>query len=126
MWGIIEINTSIVVVNLPTLMPILDWLLEMRKRVKDYMARATRAETAVDGMLLRRETPRRSISAFGDDPENPQATYGDESYELENQARRPSASAAEEMNGQSFGYGITSSGSLQERESSVPFHVTNA
>ena len=52
MWGIVEINVSITVINIPTLMPIVDWCLERSKKVNDHMAKATHYEDAIDGMLL--------------------------------------------------------------------------
>ncbi len=123
MWSIIEIHTSVTVVNLPTLMPILDWCLEKKNKVRDYLDKATRADDAIDGMVLARRKPRTSISPFEDDPENPQAD-NEGTYELEPQAQRPSASSAE-LGRRTLSFETTSSGSLREREHSMPFRVTN-
>ena len=124
MWSFIEINTSVIVVNLPTLMPIFDWCLESKKRVKDYLDKATRADVAIDGIVLSRRKSRTSISACEDDPENPQADDED-TYELESLAQRPSESSAE-YGRQTLSLETTSSGSLREREHNTPFRVTNA
>ncbi len=123
MWSFIEIKTSIIVVNLPTLMPILDWCLESKIIIKDYLDKATRADVAIDGIILSRRKPRTSISAGEDDPESLQADDGD-TYELESLARRPSESSAE-YGRQRLSLETTSSGSLREREHNTPFRVTN-
>ena len=148
MWGIIEINVSITVINMPTLMPIVDWCLERPKKINDHMAEATHHEDAVDGMLLMKKKPRTSISASIDDPENPSAAYYDEvhdpdhhqperhpasdqperdqpAYQLENQARRSLASSAAEFDRRPSTFEITTSGSVHEREMSRSYYVTN-
>ena len=148
MWAIIEINVSITVINMPTLMPIVDWCLERPKKVNDHMAKATHYEDAIDGMLLTNKKPRVSISASNDDPENPSATYHDEvyhpdhdqperypafrqrerdqpDYQLENQARRSLASSVPEFDRRPSAFETTTSDSLYEREMSRSYHVTN-
>ena len=90
------------------------------------MAKATRADDAIDGMLLASRRPRMSISASQDDPENPQAGHDEEVYvyQPEYQARRPSESVAEFAR-QPSGFETTSSGSLEERGHFVPYRVVN-
>ena len=148
MWGIIEINVSITVTNVPTLMPIVDWCLERPKKVNDHMAKATHYEDAIDGMLLMNQKPRISISASKDDPDNPSAAYYDEvydpdrhqperhpashqrerdqaDYQLENQARRSLASSAAELDRRPSTFETTTSSSLDDREMSRSYRVTN-
>lgn len=68
MWSIIEINISIIVVNIPALMPILDWGLDIvyrsKKNVDEYMARASHGSAVTKGMILQRENSRERISSF--------------------------------------------------------------
>ena len=143
MWAIVEINVSITVINMPTLMPIVDWCLERPKKVNDHMAKATHYEDAIDGMLLTNKKPRVSISASNDDPENPSAAYHDDhhqpehypafhqrecdqpDFQLENQARRSPASSASDFDRRPPAFETTTSNSLYEREMPRSYHVTN-
>ena len=154
MWGIIEINVSVTVINIPTLMPIVDWCLERVKKVNDHMAKATHNEDAINGMLLTKRKPRMSISPSNDDPENPSAANHDEvysleevhhpghdqpdhhpsfhqpegdqsDYQLDNQARGSLASSAAELDRQPSTLETTTSSNLHGRDLSRSYHVTN-
>ena len=148
MWGIIEINVSITVINMPTLMPIVDWCLERQKKVNNHMAKATHYEDAIDGMLLVNQKPRMRISASNDDPENPLVAPHEEVYhldhyqpedypafnqperdqpddQLDSQARRSLASSAGESDRRPSALETRTSGSLYERETSRSYYVTN-
>ena len=65
MWSIIEINTSITVISLPTLMPIGDWCLDVyhwlfgkMKTLDEHMAKnASHGIEVTNGMLLRKTRP---------------------------------------------------------------------
>ena len=148
MWGIIEINVSITVINLPTLMPIVDWCLERPKKVSDHIAKATHYKDTINSILLMNKKPRISVSPSNDDPENPLAAYHDEIYQpnyhqpgphsaihqpgrdqpdlqLENQARRSLASSAAELSRRPSAFEKPTSGSLHEREIPRSYYITN-
>lgn len=114
MWSLIEINTSITLLNMPALMPILDWCLDiwvwLRTKKQELEAGATHGADAIDSILLKPTRRRMSLS--------------DSEADREYQAQRHSESAAE-AGRRSFGLERTSSGSLHEQEIRGQFRVVN-
>lgn len=81
MWSLIEINTSITVVNMPALMPILDWCLDVyhaKKRVYEYMARASRGPAVGEGVALQKMKSRERMPSSEFDPDDRPGTDSNE------------------------------------------------
>ncbi|KAL8826150.1 MAG: hypothetical protein Q9191_003974 [Dirinaria sp. TL-2023a] len=114
MWSLIEINTSITLLNMPALMPIVDWCLDIwvwfRAEKQELAAGATHGRDAINSMLLKPTRPRMNLS--------------DSEADRENQAQRRSGSATE-AGRRSFGLERTSSGSLHVQEIRRQYRVIN-
>ena len=114
MWSLIEINTSITVVNMPALMPILDWCLDFKKRVYEYMARASHGSAVGEGIALQKTKSRERILSSEFEPEDRQATYLNERSQASYRLQQPDIEG-----------GTSSDDSIQEPARSFAYRITN-
>ena len=133
--SIVEINVSITVISLPTLMPIVDWILDRsldigrwfrkeKDKVNGHMNNTSHGKKVIEGMLLKKSKPRRSLSAS----ELEMGNLGPEHLEDESQiARREQRSfqGGEVPIRQNWGFQTTSSGSVREREERRQLVIAN-
>ena len=127
-WSLVEINASIILVNMPTLMPIvvsiLDawvWLCKMKRKID---AGATHGPAVTDGILLRPMRPRSQISSSEADLEHTADLGEAEAERFDPQAEQPTDLLAEAQRPAS-GFETTSSGSLRQERPSMQYRVTN-